>query len=82
MGLLPPEVTGPRERIPPAELAMPEMFELLMGRPRETDPFVLDRESGTMEVKKPELPWLANGSEDCALLLPDGDEGDEGDEGD
>lgn len=56
MGLLPPEVTGPRERIPPAELAMPEMFELLMGRPRETDPFVLDRESGTMEVKKPELP--------------------------
>lgn len=43
------------------------MLELLMGRPRDMDPLTFDCELGMIEVKKPELPWLVNGLEGCAL---------------
>jgi hypothetical protein len=42
---------------------------------RDMDPFMLERELGMSEVKKPELPGLVIGEEVCALLLPDGDDG-------
>jgi hypothetical protein len=66
-GLLPPAVTGPEEPWPPTA----ERLEPLMGRPRDMDPLMLERELGMSEVKKPELPGLVIGLEACALLVPD-----------
>lgn len=43
------------------------MLELLIGRPKDMDPLTFSCELETIEVRKPELPWLVNGLEGCAL---------------